>query len=73
MNNTLSSISTELDLPVDYDTDVIRQELTNYGEPPGPITSTTKPVYLKKLLRIKRNPERVKHSEKLQKKNLKSK
>lgn len=59
-NASLSSQSTALTLPpLDYDTDVLRAELTNFGEPPGPITKHTKKLYLKKLVKYKRDPERA--------------
>lgn len=59
-NVSLSSQSTALTLPpLDYDTDVLRAELTNFGEPPGPITKHTKKLYLKKLIKYKRDPERA--------------
>lgn len=41
----------------DYDTDTLRMELTSHGFKPGPITKTTKKLYLKKLYRFKKqNP-----------------
>lgn len=59
-NPSLSSQSTALTLPpLDYDTDALRAELTNFGEPPGPITKHTKKLYLKKLVKYKRDPERA--------------
>lgn len=59
-NPSISSQSTALTLPpLDYDTDVLRAELTNFGEPPGPITKHTKKLYLKKLVKYKRDPERA--------------
>ncbi|KXJ75527.1 hypothetical protein RP20_CCG011550 [Aedes albopictus] len=59
-NASFSSQSTALTLPpLDYDTDVLRAELTNFGEPPGPITKHTKKLYLKKLVKYKRDPERA--------------
>lgn len=39
---------------LDYDTDTLRRELTVRGEPPGPITKTTKRVYLRQLKRLKK-------------------
>lgn len=41
---------------VDYDTDTLRKELTTHGYNPGPITFTTKRVYLRKLKQIKKHP-----------------
>ncbi|XP_058829448.1 ankyrin repeat and LEM domain-containing protein 1-like isoform X2 [Topomyia yanbarensis] len=59
-NPSLSSQSTAITLPpLDYDTDALRAELTNFGEPPGPITKHTKKLYLKKLVKYKRDPERA--------------
>lgn len=46
--------STEVTIPLEYDTDDLRRELTMYGEPPGPITKSTKRLYLKKLIKYKR-------------------
>lgn len=43
---------------MDYDTDALRAELTTFGENPGPITKSTKKLYMKRLLKIKRNPEK---------------
>lgn len=54
-----SSISSKLSsLPetIDYDTDTLRKELTVHGYNPGPITVTTKRVYLKKLRQLKKQP-----------------
>jgi len=36
-NKTESNVSTIFTVPLDYDTEVLRKELTNYGEPPGNI------------------------------------
>uniref|UniRef100_A0A182QTL7 LEM domain-containing protein n=1 Tax=Anopheles farauti TaxID=69004 RepID=A0A182QTL7_9DIPT len=59
-NPSLTSLSTVLTLPpLDYDTDALRAELTTFGEPPGPITKSTKKLYLRKLVRFRRHPERV--------------
>ncbi|XP_055533867.1 uncharacterized protein LOC129723579 [Wyeomyia smithii] len=59
-NPSLSSQSTALTLPpLDYDTDALRAELTNFGEPPGPINKHTKKLYLRKLIKYKRDPERA--------------
>lgn len=52
---TLNSVpSTNITIPLEYDTDDLRRELTMYGEPPGPITKNTKRLYLKKLIKYKR-------------------
>lgn len=48
----------------DYDVDSLRKELTNLGFSPGPITVTTKKVYLKKLHQLKKYPTSVKKAEK---------
>ncbi|ETN62996.1 hypothetical protein AND_005307 [Anopheles darlingi] len=59
-NPSITSQSTVVTLPpLDYDTDALRAELTHYGEPPGPITKHTKKLYLRKLIKCRRNPERV--------------
>lgn len=50
-----SSQSTELSLPLDYETDALRAELTQMGAPVGPITRTTKRLYIKQLIKYKRN------------------
>uniref|UniRef100_A0AAG5DLG4 LEM domain-containing protein n=1 Tax=Anopheles atroparvus TaxID=41427 RepID=A0AAG5DLG4_ANOAO len=60
LNQSLTSQSTAVTLPpMDYDTDALRAELTNYGEPPGPITKHTKKLYLRKLIKFRRHPERL--------------
>ncbi|XP_049290708.1 uncharacterized protein LOC125767831 [Anopheles funestus] len=57
---SLTSVSTALTLPpLDYDTDVLRAELTTFGEAPGPITKSTKKLYLRKLVKFQRHPERL--------------
>ncbi|XP_050095660.1 uncharacterized protein LOC126577772 [Anopheles aquasalis] len=59
-NPSITSQSTVVTLPpLDYDTDALRAELTQYGEPPGPITKHTKKLYLRKLIKCRRHPERV--------------
>lgn len=50
-----SSQSTNLTLPLDYETDALRAELTQMGAPVGPITCTTKKLYIKQLIKYKRN------------------
>ncbi|XP_030555533.1 uncharacterized protein LOC115758879 [Drosophila novamexicana] len=51
-----SSASTNVSLPLDYETDALRAELTQLGAPPvGPITHTTKRLYIKQLIKYKRN------------------
>lgn len=55
-----SSLATRLTIPpLDYDTDVLRKELTNFGEAPGPITKSTKKLYLRQLVKYKKDPERM--------------
>ncbi|KAF2882128.1 hypothetical protein ILUMI_24050 [Ignelater luminosus] len=49
-----SSKLSSLPATFDYDTDTLRNELTQCGYHPGPITKTTKRVYLKKLRHLKR-------------------
>lgn len=50
-----SNPSTEITIPLEYDTDDLRRELTMFGDSPkGPITKTTKRLYLKKLVKYKR-------------------
>uniref|UniRef100_A0A182JXF9 LEM domain-containing protein n=1 Tax=Anopheles christyi TaxID=43041 RepID=A0A182JXF9_9DIPT len=62
-NPSLTSLSTVLTLPpLDYDTDALRAELTTLGEPPGPITNSTKKLYLRKLVKLRRHPERLAHA-----------
>lgn len=47
---------TEYTIPLDYDTDALRVELTQFGEVPGPITKSTKRLYMKRLIKYKRKP-----------------
>lgn len=59
-NSTMSSIiSTAISVPLDYDTDALRDELKSFGCNPGPITTTTKRLYLRRLFRYKKDPRRV--------------
>lgn len=59
-NSTMSSIiSTAISVPLDYDTDALRDELKSFGCNPGPITMTTKRLYLRRLFRYKKDPRRV--------------
>lgn len=44
--------------PLDYDTDTLRKELKSFGQNTGPITKTTKKLYLKKLVKFKKYPQR---------------
>ncbi|XP_030240139.1 uncharacterized protein LOC115562553 [Drosophila navojoa] len=50
-----SSASTNFTVPLDYETDALRAELTQLGAPVGPITRTTKRLYIKQLIKYKRN------------------
>ncbi|XP_016970744.1 uncharacterized protein LOC108038469 [Drosophila rhopaloa] len=52
-----STASTNHTLPLDYETDALRRELTQLGAPVGPITKTTKRLYIKQLIKYKRNTE----------------
>ncbi|KAM7349400.1 uncharacterized protein ACRADG_008381 isoform 2-T2 [Cochliomyia hominivorax] len=54
LDTTMTSQSTNITLPLDYETDTLRAELTAFGEPPGPITKTTKKLYIKRLIKYKR-------------------
>jgi hypothetical protein len=55
-----SSLGTRLTMPpLDYDTDVLRTELKSFGEAPGPITKSTKKLYLRQLVKYKKDPERM--------------
>lgn len=64
-----TTASTEFTIPLDYDTDVLRTELTQFGAPPGPIAATTKRLYLKRLVRFKHNPELVARQQAVQLQN----
>ncbi|KAH8263556.1 hypothetical protein KR044_010531 [Drosophila immigrans] len=50
-----SSASTNLTVPLDYETDELRAELTQLGATVGPITHTTKRLYIKQLIKYRRN------------------
>lgn len=56
-SGSFSSKLSSLPETFDYDTDTLRTELTSLGFVPGPITFTTKKLYLKKLYRLKKYPE----------------
>lgn len=57
-----SSAATKITLPpLDYDTDALRTELKSFGHAPGPITKSTKSLYLKQLVKCKRDPEKMNH------------
>lgn len=55
-SGSFSSKISSLPDTFDYDSDTLRMELTTYGYVPGPITVTTKRLYLKKLYRLKKHP-----------------
>lgn len=69
----MTSQSTNVTLPLDYETDTLRAELTIFGDPPGPITKTTKRLYLKRLMKYKRKTELVEEIKTRQKENEASK
>ncbi|XP_062142601.1 uncharacterized protein LOC133850496 [Drosophila sulfurigaster albostrigata] len=52
-----SSVSTNLTVPLDYETDALRAELTQLGATVGPITHTTKRLYIKQLIKYRRNTD----------------
>lgn len=58
-NAAESSISTVVSIPVDYDTDTLKEELKTFGRTPGPITKSTKKLYLRQLMKFKKHPERL--------------
>lgn len=51
------------ELTDDYDTDDIRQSLRKYGYPPGPLVSSTKRIYARKLSRIMKNKPELKQDD----------
>lgn len=53
---TKRSYGSSLPETIEYDTDSLRKELIAVGYSPGPITETTKRIYLKKLQQLKREP-----------------
>lgn len=55
-SGSFSSKMSSLPDTFDYDTDTLRMELTSQGFVPGPITLTTKRLYLKKLYHLKKIP-----------------
>ncbi|KAK9875278.1 hypothetical protein WA026_007669 [Henosepilachna vigintioctopunctata] len=57
VSSSKSSKMSSLPATVDYDTDTLRKELTNHGYNPGPITLTTKRIYLRKLKQLKSHPQ----------------
>lgn len=58
-NTSAGSEITDIATPSDYDTDNLRQELKAFGDVPGPITKSTKRLYLKRLIRYKRRPQQT--------------
>lgn len=58
-NAAESSISTVVSIPLDYDTDTLKEELKTFGRTPGPITKSTKKLYLRQLMKFKKHPERL--------------
>lgn len=58
-NTSAESEITDFATPSDYDTDNLRQELKAFGDVPGPITKSTKKLYLKRLVRYKRRPQQT--------------
>lgn len=58
-SSSFSSKISSLPETINYDTDTLRRELTARGYNPGPITVTTKRVYLKKLHQLKKYPALV--------------
>lgn len=73
MDTTVTSQSTNITVPLDYETDTLRAELTAFGEPPGPITKTTKKLYIKRLIKYKRKTTNMKEFTGNQKSNETSK
>uniref|UniRef100_A0A0K8VDW3 Ankyrin repeat and LEM domain-containing protein 1 n=1 Tax=Bactrocera latifrons TaxID=174628 RepID=A0A0K8VDW3_BACLA len=53
--NLDSTVSTNNTHILDYETDELRAELAQFGDPPGPITRSTKRLYIKRLIKYKRN------------------
>ncbi|XP_054728974.1 uncharacterized protein LOC129237983 isoform X2 [Anastrepha obliqua] len=53
--NLNCTASTNITIPLDYETDELRAELTHFGDPPGPITKSTKKLYIKRLIKYRRN------------------
>uniref|UniRef100_W8BHJ2 Ankyrin repeat and LEM domain-containing protein 1 n=1 Tax=Ceratitis capitata TaxID=7213 RepID=W8BHJ2_CERCA len=53
--NVNSSMSTNVTIPLDYETDELRAELKHFGDPPGPITKSTKKLYIKRLIKYRKN------------------
>lgn len=66
MKSALTKLSSGSSLPesIEYDVELLRKELTGLGFSPGPITDTTKRVYLRKLQQLKREPPAVQNNAK---------
>lgn len=54
-----TTASSKFTVPLDYNTADLRRELTQFGDSPGPITKSTKYLYMKRLMKFKRHPELV--------------
>lgn len=54
-----TTASSKFTVPSDYNTADLRRELTQFGDSPGPITKSTKYLYMKRLMKFKRHPELV--------------
>ncbi|XP_069678427.1 uncharacterized protein [Periplaneta americana] len=54
-----SPSDTSVPSSLDYDTDTLREKLKDRGYIPGPITPTTKRLYLKKLIKLQKKPVRL--------------
>lgn len=58
-SDSVTTASSKFTVPSDYNTVDLRRELTQFGDSPGPITKSTKYLYMKRLMKFKRNPELV--------------
>lgn len=56
--------SSLFEISKDYDTDYVRQSLREFGHPPGPLVSSTKQVYVRKLNRLLHRQTELKHDDK---------
>lgn len=54
----LDESSSLTEITKDYDTDDLRQNLREYGYPPGPLVPSTKRLYMRKLNRIIKNQDK---------------
>lgn len=57
-DQTIVSVASSLPTSVDYDDRTLRAELIRLGFTPGPIQSSTRKLYLKKLQALKKEPRR---------------